>query len=547
MKKIVIIFLLVVMAVISIWLLFRPASENNFENEVLFKAYEVSKQYAVLRYRTDEILTEAKKYPDQATWNSAVTILVADWEKFITDVEVLAGGAELMSGEVASFNFIQTAYAYDKEEISQVFDRAPAGKKIVTLAKHLGVDAKTAAQILQQDQASVTAEAWEEEETFNKLEVSATVIKDAAKVTVFVGTVVATGGAAGFAAGSVVAKASIVVSGADLIMEVTDDAARIGLGDKNKISVIAGDVRKVTEPLAGLLSVADMPKNLTKGIEKLSAANFGAEQLNSVVQEGKIIGIELPSAKKMEKFQNIKKHKAPIYITSLNTEEIDSWLRDQTENSNLDNTEEDVKSVLGISNDQAINNSEKQTDLLQEEIIEGDNKTEAEKDVNQKAPQGINSDSEKASEENQEDFSSGKILLTPKDEAIGNDWQAALRISLFKSAPIEIVNNSFSASHKAPYTFGEFSGTGEIRIKGMYDPKTGVIQGTHYRKYEGVYKNEPRTIIYSGNFKQELPTEGEVKINFMGTIEATRLDGKGKPYTTTSEGGSSQVYYVKIK
>lgn len=551
MKKIAIIFLIII-AIIVIGLLLKSTTKNNFEKKVLFKVYEISKQYANLRYRTDEILTKADQYQDQGSWNFGIAVLITDWENFITDVELLKKDAELMSQETISLKFIQEVYAYDKTEISQVFDKAPAGKKIITLANHLGVDAKTAVQILQQDQAKVTAEAWKEEETFRKLEVSATVIKDISKVSVFAGTIVVTGGTAGVMAGSMVAKASVVVSGADLIMEVTDDVARIGLGDNNKISMIATDIRQVTEPLSGLLSIADMPKNLTKGIEKLNAVSFGAEQLNSVMQEGKIIGIELPSAKKIEKFQNLKKYKTSIYITSLNHDEVDSWLQDQTGGSNFDNTEEEIKNILGINNELAINNLEKQENLSSEEVIKSDNQAEIEKET--KIEKNINqsefpkfNDSEKNEIEKQENYLSNKILLIPKDETIGNDWQGALRISLFKNAPIEIVNNSFKVIYKSDYTFGEFSGTGEIKISGTYDPQTRIIQGSHYRKYEGSYKNEPRTIIYSGNFRQELPVEGEVKINFMGIIESTRLDGNGKSITTSSEGGNSQIYYIKVK
>jgi len=48
-------------------------------------------------------------------------------------------------------------------------------------------------EILRSDQEKISAQAWKDAETFKKLETSATLIKDAAKVTVFVGTIVATG------------------------------------------------------------------------------------------------------------------------------------------------------------------------------------------------------------------------------------------------------------------------------------------------------------------------------------------------------------------
>lgn len=367
MKKI----LIMIALVIGVWFVTKPSSETIFEEEILFTTYGVSKEYTVLRYRTDKVLTEAKKYKNHSSWNSEVSSIINDWDNFIKDADRLEKDALVLTEAKIVFEFIQNVYAYDRQEISQVFDRAPTGKKIATLAKHLGVDAKKAMKILQQDQAQVTADAWNEAgDTFQKLETSATVIKDTAKVTVFVGTVVATGGAAGFAAGSAVTKASIVVSGADLILEVSDDAAKVGLGNHNKISAITSQVRAVTEPLAGLLSVADIPKNVTKGIEKLSAVNFGAEQLNSTIQDGKIIGIELPVAKKVERFQNIKKYKAPVYVSSLKKEEVSVWIKEQIKDSEFKENEDTIRDVLEIEKDSSGFN---EVDQNKEDNIEQEN------------------------------------------------------------------------------------------------------------------------------------------------------------------------------
>lgn len=559
MKKLVLLGLAALAIIVTTFLLIKGPSNDLHEEEVLFTTHSVSKQYAVLRYRTDKILTEARKYPDHSSWNLAMDSLIDDWNSFSIEAEKLGKDAESMSSGKIGLEFVKTAYAYDEEEISQIFDRAPAGKKIATLAKHLGVDAKTAAQILQQDQARVTADAWKKAETFQKLENSAILIKDAAKVTVFVGTVVATGGAAGFAAGSVVAKASVIVSGADLIMEVTDDVARIGLGDENKISAIAGDARKVTEPLAGLLAVADLPKNMTKGIEKLSAVNFGAEQLNSVVQEGKIIGIKLPVGKKDQRFKNIRKYKTILRVSPLDRGEASAWIKDQVGDAGVDGGEENVKKILGIDNETEKGQGDDvatetgENDVVKpaasegpgQELVQGEGTNEEEKPVT--AQEDLTDLDTNVANRVEENVGANDLSLVPKAETIGSDWQGALRISLFKNAPIEIRGGSFSVSYSAPYSFGDFSGSGEIRLKGTYDAKTRTLQGSHYRKYDGIYKKEPRTIIYSGSFKHVLPEDdGETKINFSGSIQTTRLDGAGKPQTDISQGGTSQIYNVKF-
>jgi hypothetical protein len=154
-----------------------------------------------------------------------LTGIINDWTQLEKDSEELQQLAGKISREKISFHFITPVLAYDRQEISNIFDSAPAGKKISTLAKHLGVDAKMAYKILQQDQAQVEADAWNEAgDTLQKLETSAVVIKDTCKVAGFVGGIVVTGGVSGIATGSVLSQAATIVSGADLILEVTEDS-----------------------------------------------------------------------------------------------------------------------------------------------------------------------------------------------------------------------------------------------------------------------------------------------------------------------------------
>ncbi len=516
----------VLFVVFGAWLVVKP--ERVVAEEVLLFTYTTAKEYGALRYRTDQVLARARTYESYASWSADAQRILSDWNSFLETAETLERYGESLSSQSMSFTIIQRAYAYDKQEISQIFDQAPAGKKIATLAKHLGVDAKRAMKILEQDQAQVTADAWNDAgDTMQKLETSAVVIKDTAKVSLFVGTVVVTGGAAGFASGSVVGQASVLVSGADLILEVTDDAAKIGIGNHNGISAIASDARKVTEPLAGLLAVADIPKNVTKGIEKLSAVTFGAEQLNSVAQEGKIIGIELPAHKKTEKFQNIKKYNAPVYISSLDSKEATSWVKAQEGGGAYNDTEESVARVL-LDEDVQIDRTGDVTAPALEQ--------------NGKEIQG--SDSALGAI----DTLTETLVLTPKMELPGNDWQGAMRIMLFSHALIEIENGTFDVKYRAPYEGGGFSGVGDIHLTGTYDQSTGTLRGTHRRTYDGVYKGEKRTITYSGAFSHVIPKDAEeMKIQFLGSIETTRTDTKGKSYSTKSEGGSSQIYTVRRK
>jgi hypothetical protein len=139
-----------------------------------------------------------------------------------------------------------------------------------------------------------TREAWGEAgDTFEKLENQAIVVKDTCKVAVYVGGVVATGGAAGFASAGTLAQVTVVVTGVDLALEVTEDGAQIAFGDKNKVSSFVKDVRTVTEPIATVLTITNIPSNLGNAFGRFEAVNVGLEEFRASAQEGKVIGIDL--------------------------------------------------------------------------------------------------------------------------------------------------------------------------------------------------------------------------------------------------------------
>ena len=115
--------------------------------------------------------------------------------------------------------------------------------------------------------------------TFKKLEVSAIVIKDGCKVAGFIGAAAMTGGAtAGASLGSAGVGSALlggsagltegtimIIAGTDLMLEVSEDAATISLGDNSKVTKSISKIRSVTDPAASLLSIKDIPKNISKG------------------------------------------------------------------------------------------------------------------------------------------------------------------------------------------------------------------------------------------------------------------------------------------
>lgn len=367
MKKVLII--VGVLLILGGGVFFFLSSKNGNDNKeqvVLNQTLEISTKYLALRYQTDNVLINAKDFGSYDKWKEEMSKIINDWQKLENEAIQLEKIAETLPSQEISLQLNKPIYAYDRNEISNVFDKAPAGKKIATLAKYLGVDAKRAQLILNQDQDQVTADAWNNAgDTLQKLETSAIVIKDGCKVAGFVGTTVLTGGSAALMTGSTLAKVAVVVSGADLTLEVGSDAATIALGNHNKISAIANDARKITEPLAGVLTISTMPGNLTKGIEKLNAITFTAEQINSGVQDGKIIGIEIPEVKieLNNKFENIKKYKTPVYVSKIDPSEIDKWVNENNINSQIE-TKTEIETALNLNEITKIS-EEKQDDSKQ--------------------------------------------------------------------------------------------------------------------------------------------------------------------------------------
>jgi len=333
MKKILIILALILVLGGGAYFLISSQNGNNSKEQVVLeKTHDISKDYLLLRYRTDNILVNAEKYVDYVTWNEDMTVLIKDWENLVNISQELENSAA-KTAEMASVNFqlVKTAHAYSTKEINDIYDKAPKFKGIATLAKHLGVDAKRAQLILNQAQNETTAEGWTEAgDTLQKLETSAVVIKDGCKVAGYVGGVVITGGAAGgFAAAGTLAQVTTVVVGVDLALEVTEDSAQIALGDKNKVSSFVKDIRTVTEPVASVLTITNIPNNLGTAYGKFESVMVGLEQFRESAQEGKVIGVDLRNFEYHPPFQVIRQTKYPgeLTVAEMEKAEVETWLQ----------------------------------------------------------------------------------------------------------------------------------------------------------------------------------------------------------------------------
>lgn len=329
MKKKLFVFLFVIVLVVSGYFIFTSQDRN--EQKVLESTYDISKEYLSLRYRTDNVLVNAKEYTDYSTWNKDMTQLINDWEVLEKESLKLEDSASKTAETLASnFKIAQTANAYSAQEISNIYDKAPKFKGISTLANHLGVDAKKAQAILNQAQAEISSEVFTEEgNAFEILENTAMVVKDGCKVTGFVGGIVLTGGTAGLASAGALTQVGVVVVGSDLALEVTEDGAKIAFGDRNKVSSFVKDVRTVTEPIATVISITSVPSNLSTAFGKFDSVMLGLEQFRASAQEGKVIGVDLTNFEYQKPFQRIRQAQYPKTVTVAEMEmaEVEEWLK----------------------------------------------------------------------------------------------------------------------------------------------------------------------------------------------------------------------------
>jgi len=351
MKKILIGIVLAIVALLA-FLNIGDKEKNSGEEDIVYKnTISISRSYVALRLKTDKILKEASNYKDYDSWNKEMTELLDNWENLELKAKELGKQADFGTEEKVSLGLVNVTHAYTKDEISNVFDKAPAGKKIRTLAKFLGVDAKRAFKILKNDQEFVKADAWNEAgDTFKKLETSAIVIKDGCKVAGFVGAMALTGGAVGTVGvgsagvGSAVIGGSatvgqavvMVVTGTDLVLEIGEDTATIALGDNHKGVKAISNMRSYTEPAASILSLTDIPKNVAKGaalLDKVGVVLIQVDQVRSMVQDGKLLGINIkPADKKAES-------KPKVEVATLEEDEVKKWIEEH-KNEKEDNSDE---------------------------------------------------------------------------------------------------------------------------------------------------------------------------------------------------------------
>jgi hypothetical protein len=95
---------------------------------------------------------------------------------------------------------------------------------------------------------------------------------------------------------------------------------------------MVGKIRTVTEPAASILTVVNMPGNLSKAMEKVSALSFAGDQIRSVAQDEKILGINIKVDEKGE---------VEAKVSGLTEEELPKW-REENNATESNQTAEEI-------------------------------------------------------------------------------------------------------------------------------------------------------------------------------------------------------------
>ena len=130
---------IIIFSVLAFFLFGNNKKTEQTEQIVYEDTLTISKEYLVLRYKTDNVLVNAKDYKGYDDWNEEMTSIIQEWETLEGKALKLEGNANEMSEEITAFNFVQKAYAYTYAEVQAIVEKAPVGKQIRTLIIHINM------------------------------------------------------------------------------------------------------------------------------------------------------------------------------------------------------------------------------------------------------------------------------------------------------------------------------------------------------------------------------------------------------------------------
>jgi uncharacterized protein YxeA len=293
MKKLLISLLIIIIAIIgSLYYLGISDMEQDI-NHMKQETAAVSLLYAQNMFDTQAMVPVARTV-NKDEFDSYMEELITHWKLLEERSNALAHHAEevvTLYDDERNLAFIQTLYAYkgyNKEEITKIFDKAPAGKRIKTLARELEVSAKRAYKVLQMTQQELKAEAWNEAgDQFETLENATKAVKNTCKVGLYVGGAALTGGSSG-----ILSEAAFTASGADLLLEIGEDSANAYFGYNNDLAAVLSGTRDTfTKKAAGILGF--MTLDFSDADNTFNSGVFLIDNALSYYQDDEVAGFSL--------------------------------------------------------------------------------------------------------------------------------------------------------------------------------------------------------------------------------------------------------------
>lgn len=199
--------------------------------------------------------------------------------------------------------FVVTVYAEEESEavkwakdITERFDKAPAGKGIRTLASQMGTDAKHAYAQLRQAQDILSGAAYNDfAKTADTAYKTAKVLKTAGTAAQFSLSIMTADPATMTEA--VMAAGGILVNGFNTVLEVGQTGSILMVGDDNKVSETLENIENAIAPIGSALGLYSLSTNIAKGAELLKDTPAMADSimyigtsLNDYLTDGKIMG-----------------------------------------------------------------------------------------------------------------------------------------------------------------------------------------------------------------------------------------------------------------
>ena len=202
--------------------------------------------------------------------------------------------------------FTMVAYAAEEnaavkwaKELTEKYDSYPAGQKVKQLAENLGTDAKKAYAQLKMAQNILEGEAYSAEgDTMQSFENAAMATKTVCKTGLYIGGVVAGGGVAN----GILEAGGMIIGGVDTIVDIASTGSTIILGENNKVTMAANDLKDIVGPIASIAGGVNVfsgdsikagikaGAEFSKQMGSLDKLNYIGESVLDLVSEGKILG-----------------------------------------------------------------------------------------------------------------------------------------------------------------------------------------------------------------------------------------------------------------